>query len=95
MHGLPAAQALTAPPCANRPPNAPTPAIATPPLTHQAAFTHPPLRACRRYGRIASKPDQRQARKYPAYLFNVGQSLVREDIVAFFDGYNLAADEIR
>lgn len=37
----------------------------------------------------------RQRPKFPAYVYNVSQSLTREDIAAFFDGYGLPPEEIR
>jgi hypothetical protein len=32
---------------------------------------------------------------WPAYIYNVSQTLLRQDIAAFFDGYDLPEDEIR
>jgi hypothetical protein len=45
--------------------------------------------------RMAPRLKQRHSRMYPAYLCNTGQSLLRSDVAAFFDGYGLDTDEIR
>jgi hypothetical protein len=46
------------------------------------------------YVRVAAKHEQRR-RMYPAYIYNVSQSLLRADLAAFFDGYGVTGDEIR
>ncbi|EFN55711.1 hypothetical protein CHLNCDRAFT_52363 [Chlorella variabilis] len=47
------------------------------------------------YVRVAPKHEQRSGLMWPAYIYNVSQSLLRQDIAAFFDGYNLPEEEIR
>lgn len=45
--------------------------------------------------RVAAKPSQKQHSMYPAYCYNISPMVLRQDIAAFFDGYNLPEDEIR
>lgn len=55
----------------------------------------PPRPQPRSYVRVAPKHEQRSGLMWPAYIYNVSQSLLRQDIAAFFDGYNLPEEEIR
>ncbi|KAL4432535.1 hypothetical protein ABPG77_000472 [Micractinium sp. CCAP 211/92] len=47
------------------------------------------------YVRVAAKPSQKQQPIHPAYCYNISPAVLRQDIAAFFDGYNLSETEIR
>ena len=44
---------------------------------------------------MSPKYEQRLTRMFPVCLYNVGPSLQRDDVAAFFDGFNLDPDEVR